>query len=237
MNEVEVIIGSHASIAALENPKRKIISVKCTNDFYKRNISTMNKVKANLLKIVDRRILDEEIKSKVHQGVLIKCKKNNFNLDSINKQEKIIVILDSLSDSQNVGSIIRSSFLFGIKSLIYNKDNSFELSPFLIKTSCGAYEKIKLIEVSNLSRTISFLKKTGFWIVGMDADSKSGLDKIPRDLKKVIIFGSENKGIRKLLKEQCDFLAKIDLPEKNKKIDSLNVSNSAAITLYELTKK
>ncbi len=237
MNEVEVIIGSHASIAALENPKRKIISVRCTNDFYKKNISTLSKVKSSLLKIVDRKFLDDEIKSKVHQGILVKCKKNNFNLDSINKQEKIIIILDSLSDSQNVGSIIRSSFLFGIKSVIYNRNNSFELSPFLIKTSCGAYEKIKLIEVSNLSRTINTLKKIGFWVVGMDTDSKSGLDKIPKDLKKIIIFGSENKGIRNLLKGQCDFLATINLPEKNKKIDSLNVSNSAAIALYELTKK
>ena len=73
--------------------------------------------------------------------------------------------MDSLNDSQNVGSIIRTAYLFGVKTIIFNKNNSFKINPFLIKSASGAYEKIKLIETMNINRTIEYRKKINFWII------------------------------------------------------------------------
>ena len=78
------------------------------------------------------------------------------------KNEEIILMLDSLNDSQNVGSILRTAYLFGVQTVIYNKDNSFKLSSFMIKSASGSYEKIKMIEVTNLNKTINLLKK---WVL------------------------------------------------------------------------
>jgi len=238
MKENETIIGYHAAIAVLKNTRRKITSMKCTKEFFKKNKDLIEMKKISVLKIVNRKEIDLECKNNFHQGVIIHCNAlNNYNLSSIGKDEKDIIILDSLNDSQNVGAIIRTAYLFGIKTIIFNKDNSFEINPLLIKASSGAFEKIKLIEVTNIIRTIEILKKLGFWIVGLDINSNSGLNSIPYDLKKVLIFGSEDKGIRQLVLKKCDFKAKIKLLNKENFIDSLNVSNSVAIVLYEYTKK
>ena len=146
-------------------------------------------------------------------------------------------MLDSLNDSQNVGSILRTSYLFGIKTIISNKDNSFKINPFLIKAASGAFEKINFIEVINLKRTVDKLKKMGYWIVGFDVNAKNNIDDVPKDLKKVLIFGSEGKGIRPLILKNCDFKTKISLNVEDKKIESLNVSNCVSIALFECFKK
>ena len=237
MKEYETIIGYHAAIAVLKNPLRKIISMKCTKEFFKKNKDLIGGKKISDFKIVNRKTIDLECKNNFHQGVIINSSfLKNHNLNSISSDEKNIIILDSLNDSQNVGAIIRTAYLFGIKTIIYNKDNSFEINPHLIKASSGAFEKIKLIEVTNINRIIEKLKDLDFWIVGLDINSSGNLNSIPRDLKKVLIFGSEDRGIRSSVLKKCDFMSKIDLPNKEKFIDSLNVSNSVAIVLYECTK-
>ena len=238
MNQFQTIIGYHAALAALLNKKRVIFSLKCTKEFYEKNKKEINLREIKELKIIPRKLIDMEIKNNFHQGVLLKCSHlEKYNLQSISSNESIILVLDSLNDSQNVGAIIRSAYLFGVKSIIFNKDNSFEINPFLIKSASGAYEKLKLIEVTNLNRTIKNLKAMNFWIFGLDLKSSNNLESIPQDSKKVIIFGSENKGIRPLVKKNCDYLAKINLPINDELIDSLNVSNSVSITLFNFLKK
>ncbi len=147
-------------------------------------------------------------------------------------------MLDSLNDSQNVGSILRTAYLFGVQTVIYNKDNSFKLSSFMIKSASGSYEKIKMIEVTNLNKTINFLKKNGFWIIGLDSNSNKTIKTITNGIKKVLILGSEDKGIRKLIKKNCDFIVSIETAlKKDDIVDSLNVSNACAIILNQLTTK
>ena len=237
-NQVDIIIGQHAALAAIENLKRVIISLKCTKEFFEKNKFVIEKRGINKIYIASRKEIDSEIKNNVHQGILLKCKSlKQISLEEINKNEKNIVILDSLNDSQNVGSILRTSYLFGIKTIIANKDNSFKINPFLIKSASGAFEKINFIEVINLNRTVEKLKKMGYWIVGFDMNAKSNISEIPKNLKKVLIFGSEGKGIRPLILKNCDFKTKISLNVKDTKIDSLNVSSCVSIALYECLRK
>ena len=237
-NQIDIIMGQHAALAAIENLRRVIISLKCTKEFFEKNKIAIENRGISKLFIVSRKEIDSEIKNNVHQGILLKCKSlKQISLEEINNNEKNIVILDSLNDSQNVGSILRTSYLFGIKTIISNKDNSFKINPFLIKSASGAFEKINFIEVVNLNRTVEKLKKMGYWIVGFDMNAKSNISEIPKDLKKVLIFGSEGKGIKPLILTNCDFKTKINLNVEDRKIDSLNVSNCVSIALYECLKK
>ena len=143
-NQIDIIIGQHAALAAIENLKRVIISLKCTKEFFEKNKFVIENRGINKLYIVSRKEIDSEIKNNVHQGILLKCKSlKQISLEEINKNEKNIVILDSLNDSQNVGAVLRTSYLFGIKTIIYNKDNSFKINPFLMKSASGAFEKIQ----------------------------------------------------------------------------------------------
>ena len=209
-NQIDIIMGQHAALAAIENLTRVIISLKCTKEFFEKNKIAIENRFISKLFIVSRKEIDSEIKNNVHQGILLKCKSlKQIGLEEINKNEKNIVILDSLNDSQNVGSILRTSYLFGIKTIISNKDNSFKINPFLIKSASGAFEKINFIEVINLNRTVDKLKKMGYWIVGFDMNAKSNISEIPKDLKKVLIFGSEGKGIRSLILKSTFSLSKI----------------------------
>ena len=237
-NQIDIIMGQHATLAAIENLNRVIISLKCTKEFFEKNKIAIENRGISKLFIVSRKEIDSEIKNNIHQGILLKCKSlKQISLEEINKNEKNIVILDSLNDSQNVGSILRTSYLFGIKTIISNKDNSFKINPFLIKSASGAFEKINFIEVINLNRTVEKLKKMGYWIVGFDMNAKSNISDVPKDLKKVLIFGSEGKGIRPLILKNCDFKTKINLNVEDRKIDSLNVSNCVSIALYECLRK
>ena len=91
-----------------------------------------------------------------------------------------------------------------------------------------------MIKVNNINNTISFLKEKGYWIIGLDAKSECDLSTIRQDIKKVIVLGSESKGIRKLIKSNCDYLIKIPMKNDNEFIDSLNVSNAASIIFYSI---
>ena len=237
MKNTEIIFGYHAAISAIKNPKRQIHKLLCTEIVLKRNQKYLKKFDSNIIKVLTREDLDKKLKTNIHQGIALYCSKiqTTYNLREI-YNEKTVVILDSLSDSQNVGSIIRTSYLFGVKTIFFNNKNSFQITPFLIKASSGAFEKVKVIEVTNLIRTILQLKKNGFWVMGLDNNANKSISRISKDLKKAFVLGSESKGIRHLVKKNCDDLFRINI-NNDSLINSLNVSNSAAIVLHEFSKK
>ena len=237
MKNIDIIFGLHASICALNNKKRKIIRLRCTHE-------ALNKIKKSLkedtfkFEIVTRKFLDTVLKHKFHQGVLIesyKLKEKSYH-EILKNYNSNILILDSLTDPQNVGSILRSAYLFGISLVFYNENNSFHINSLLFKSASGAYEKVSLIKIVNINKLIEELKEQRYWIIGLDLKSKITLKKIPNDVKKVIILGSENKGIRPLIKRNCDYLVNITMKKNDEFIDSLNISNAASITFYELSK-
>ena len=236
---IEEIFGIHAAKAAIKNPRRKIYSLICSQEFYDTHLHYLKKKKIEKIKILKRKEIDSLLGFNTHQGVFIKCNfLQNHSIAEIKKNEEIILMLDSLNDSQNVGSILRTAYLFGVQTVIYNKDNSFNLSSFMIKSASGSYEKIKMIQVTNLNKTINYLKKNGFWIIGLDSNSNKTIKTVANDIKKVLILGSEDKGIRKLIKKNCDYIVKIEtVINKDDIVDSLNVSNACAIILNQLTLK
>jgi len=235
--ETHIIFGLHSSLSAITNKNRSIKKIILTEEVLGKNKKIFESITNVEKKILNRKQIDSLTGVKIHQGIVVYADSLPVKVISdIRNEEDLVIILDSLNDPQNVGSIIRTAYAFGVKTIIYSKHNSFEITPFLIKSASGAFENVKLIEVTNLNKTIDFLKKNNFWIVGLDSKSEIEISSVPKDLKKAVVFGSENKGIKKLILDNCDFRVKVNI-KKDKLIDSLNVSNAAAITLFEFRKK
>ena len=235
--ETHIIFGLHSSLSAITNKNRSIKKIILTEEVLGKNKKFFESITNVEKKILNRKQIDSLTGVKIHQGIVVYADSlPEKAISDIRNEEDLVIILDSLNDPQNVGSIIRTAYAFGVTTIIYSKHNSFEITPFLIKSASGAFENVKLIEVTNLNKTIDFLKKNNFWIVGLDSKSEIEISSVPKDLKKAVVFGSENKGIKKLILDNCDFRVKINI-KKDKLIDSLNVSNAAAITLFEFRKK
>ena len=142
------------------------------------------------------------------------------------------MILDGVKDVGNLGAILRTSLLFGVETVILPKNNSAPINDVVVKRSAGAVFHLKIIYVTNIVNIIQELKKAGYWIYAADKQGEN-LPAVSFNDKSAIVFGSEDKGIRALVKKACDVIVSIPT---NDKLDSLNVSVSAGIVLYEANK-
>lgn len=143
----------------------------------------------------------------------------------------LILILDSIQDTHNVGAILRTAECSGVDGILITKHNSAPINSTVIKTSAGATEHVKIAQVNNLANTIDLLKENGFWIVGSSLENAKPYTEIDYDMPLVLIIGNEEKGIRKLTADKCDFLVKIQMTGK---IKSLNVSVASGILLFHI---
>ena len=228
------IWGLHASIAALNNNNRKIKNIYCSQMVFDKYLDNLNNI-VSPIKIVKINDLDILLKNKVtHQGIVIETLPLNYSdiNDSLDNDDTIIA-LDQVTDPQNVGAIIRTFNFFGGKNLIITKDHSSEINGSLAKSASGALENINIIKATNLSMTLKNLRKKGYIIIGLDENSDVFLHKTKnyRNEKKVLVMGSEGKGLRRLTKANCDFL--VSIANNNSDFSTLNVSVSSALALYE----
>ncbi|MEA2014878.1 MAG: 23S rRNA (guanosine(2251)-2'-O)-methyltransferase RlmB, partial [Thermodesulfobacteriota bacterium] len=141
------------------------------------------------------------------------------------------LILDGITDPQNLGSLIRTALCFGVDGLVIPENRAASVTPAVIKASAGAALHLPIAMVVNISRTIDKLKKEGFWIYGADASSGENLHNLDYSNHAGLVMGSEGKGIRSLVRKKCDFLISIPITDP---IDSLNVSIAGGIILYEM---
>lgn len=178
--------------------------------------------------------------SKVAQGVAAsKSEQKFYNLyeiinDSKKSQYPLLLILDSIQDTHNVGAILRSADCSGVDGIIITKNNSAPINETVAKTSAGASEHVKITLINNLAQTIDELKKKGFWIVGSYLEGAKDYTKIDYKMPIALIVGNEEKGIRKLTADKCDHLVRI--PMKGK-IQSLNVSVATGVLLFEILRQ
>ena len=232
-----VLYGRHAVLAALQNPKRQISKLWCV----KENVEEIKKVTKFVPQIVERKEIDKVVGGDaVHQGFALFCQRlGGYSLEDIidlaeKKEDCHVLILDQVTDPQNVGTIIRSAVAFNTLALIVQDKNSPIENGAMAKAAVGMIEHLPIVRVTNLSRAINQLKDAGFWTVGMDGYAKVTMDKLDKKGKTAIVMGSEGKGMRRLVEENCDVLVKLEMsPEA----ESLNVATAAAIALYEINKK
>ena len=237
--KIQIIHGVHAVRAALLNTKRAHQEIHVSEN----NHEFANNYKSKIKKIT---ILDQKEFKKLYgsekstQGIVLKT--NDFErpnlqqfLQNENTDDKsVLIALDQITDPQNIGSIMRSCALFNCKGIIIVKDNAPDLTPSLYKAASGAAEIVNYFRVTNLKRSISELKKYGYWAYGFDSSEDNVSSNIKYAKKSILVFGSEGKGMRDLVKKECDEIIKLKI-QKNKhyRIDSLNVSNAATIALYK----
>ena len=172
----------------------------------------------------------------VHQGVCARCSclPNIFLEDVLNRLDEqepaCFVILDQVSDPHNIGAITRSAAAFGVSGVILPENNSPSETGVLAKSASGALDLLPFIRVSNLVRALQILKEHHFWCIGLDGYATETLNTVKLPKRCAFIMGAEGDGMRRLTKENCDLLIKIPI---NTAIESLNVSNAAAVTFYE----
>ena len=182
----------------------------------------------------------------VHQGVAIEVDPlPRVSLDSVlsaSAKAGPLVILDQVTDPHNVGAILRSCAVFGAAALITTERHAPPESAALAKAAAGALDDMPWVRVGNLAQALSSIGEAGWWVAGLDGDAavtigSAGL--AASNTRTALVLGAEGKGLRRLTKEKCDILVRIPMPYTNNEkysnlIDSLNVSNAAAVALYEL---
>lgn len=178
--------------------------------------------------------LDKMVKGN-HQGIILKVKDFEYNsLDELlNTNNPLVVILDHIEDPHNFGAIIRTCEAAGVTGIIIPKDRSVEVNSTVIKVSTGAINGIKIVQVTNLVRTIEELKKHGFWIIGTDMEG-TDYTEIDYSGSIAIVIGNEGKGMSRMVEENCDFIASIPMLGKT---NSLNASVSTGIIVFEAIRK
>lgn len=230
MNKKILVYGKHPCQAVLNNPKRKVGQVYIT----KETLSELSEIKK--YRLCTRQEIEKIIgkTDPTHQGIAIEVEPlQRIQIAEVATDSKIIIALDQINDPHNIGAICRSAAAFGVSYIITTKDNSFTETAALLKAASGTFEMVKIVETANLNNAFEKLKASGYWIIGLDGHAKDYIPAAKQFDKVVIVLGSEGEGMRRLTKENCDLLVKIAISSN---VESLNVSNAAAITLYELTK-
>ena len=236
------IVGKHAVIEALKNPERKVLRLFLTEESKKtihrisprKNLLKDQKIYFKTKKELDKYSKNEGIQ---HQGLIAEIE----HLEEIqlkkfiqDKSNSTLVCLDEITDPRNIGSIIRSAASFGIDGIIIKERLYPSESKLMYKSASGAIENINIFNVSNINTTLKYLRENNFWIYGFDSNSEKDFTKIKWSGKNVLLFGSEGYGISMHTKKYTDFLVKIKIDEK---VESLNVSNSAAIAFHYINAK
>ena len=234
------IIGQHAVIEALRNPKRKVLRVFLTEESKKNihkkspNKNLLNDVKVyfKTKKELDKYSTRENLQ---HQGYVAEVEhiQKPILKEYIKEKNNVTLIcLDGVTDPRNIGSLIRSAASFNIDGVIIKERNFPSESKLMYKAASGAIEYINIFEVSNINSTLKNLKEKNFWVYGFDGDGKEDFTDIEWKGNNILLFGSEGSGMHKHTSKYADFLVKIEI---NKKIESLNISNSAAIVFHHLS--
>lgn len=193
------------------------------------------------LEIRERTYLDHAAGHASHQGILGLCEAYRYrDLETViaNRHsacpDDLVLILDGIMDPHNLGALIRSAHCFGANGVILPEHRAASVTPTVIKTSAGAARYLPIARIANLARTLEELKERGFWIFGADAHAPSPASAMDFQGSAGLVMGGEGRGMRPLIRKKCDFLISIPMLGK---IDSLNVSVSAGILMYEFRRK
>ncbi len=236
------VVGKHAVFEALKNTNRKVLKVFLTEES-KKNIHR-DSPKKNLLKDIKvlfktKKELDKYCKNEgiLHQGYVAEIEHlNKIELKEFikNKNNLTLVCLDEVTDPRNIGSIIRSAASFDIDGLIVKERHFPKESKLMYKAASGCLEYLNIFEVSNINTTLKYLRDKNFWVYGFEANSVKNFTEIKWEGNNILLFGSEGFGLNKHTSKYTDFKVKINI---NKDIESLNISNSAAIVFHHINQQ
>jgi 23S rRNA (guanosine2251-2'-O)-methyltransferase len=240
------VYGRHAVTAALANPLRVVTRFLCLHENIEEAALLLADARAAEKpprpEPVERRALELLLpEGAVHQGLALETKplpapalEDVLGALPRAPAPHILLLLDQVTDPHNVGAIMRSAAAFAALAVIVPEHGAPPVTGALAKAASGALETVPLIRVTNLARTIERLKSDGFWCIGLDSAAPHSLTDIELPARIALALGAEGAGLRRLVREQCDYLAR--LPVRGA-LHSLNVSNAAAVALYAITQR
>ena len=234
------IVGQHAVIEALKNPKRKVLKLFLTEESKKnihrkspkKNLLSDVKVYFKTKKELDKYSTKENL---LHQGYVAEVEhlEKLILKDFVKEKNKLtFACLDGVTDPRNIGSLIRSAASFSIDGIIIKERHFPDESKLMYKAASGAMENINIFQVSNINSTLKNLKDRNFWVYGFDGNCDKNFTDIQWKGNNVLLFGSEGSGMHEHTSKYADFLVKINIDNK---VESLNISNSAAIVFHHLS--
>jgi 23S rRNA (guanosine2251-2'-O)-methyltransferase len=231
------IYGKHAVKAALDNPNREILRLVIL-DSHRDFLLECGQLSIEAEVVGGAFFSSIFGKNAVHQGCAVFVKKfPEYSVEELLENEldvRPFIFLDQVSDPQNIGSILRSAAVFGARAVVATTNNCPELTPAIAKAASGAVEIVPLLRVINLVQTINYLKKHGFWCVGLDERAHKKIHEISLGGKFALIIGSEGEGMRRLTRESCDFLARLPYAGS---FSTLNAAQAATVSLYEILRQ
>ena len=241
--EKDIIIGRNAVTEALKAGRsiNRLLIAEGSRDGSIQKLIALAKERQIIFESVSRDRLDKIAENQRHQGVVAYSAPVEYStLEEIlqaakdRKEPPFILLLDELEDPHNFGAILRTADAVGVHGVLIPKRRSVSLNSTVAKTSAGAVEYVKVAQINNVVQTLKQLKELNFTIIGSDVDDIDLFDEINYiDFSEpiVLIIGNEGKGMRRLTKENCDFLIRIPMVGK---INSLNASVAAAVLMYEV---
>jgi len=240
----EIIYGINPVLEALRAECQTLHQILIANGKHGSTFQTLRQLareKRIPIQVRPKEVINKLARTEHHQGVIGLRAEFPYAswedlLRSIRSEpaHAVVLLLDSIQDPQNLGSLIRTAESCGARGIILPRDRAAGVTPAVIKASAGAAAHLPVVRVTNLASTLEELKKEGFWIVGADARGAKNLYEMKFDMNVGLVIGSEGKGIRPLILKKCDFT--ISIPMRGK-VSSLNASIAGAIILYEILRQ
>ena len=221
--------GKHAVAAALDNPDRKVLKAWATRDAAAM-MQFPAEVAVTLADVADLgRLVPHDA---AHQGLVVEVEPlDEVWLDELLTgagEQAVLLVLDQVTDPHNVGEILRTAAAYALDGIVTTERHSPAMTGVLAKAASGGLEHVPIVTVVNLARALETLGKRGYLRVGLDSEGPRSLEDEVLSKPLALVLGAEGKGLRRLSRENCDVLARIDMPGA---IKSLNVSNACAVAL------
>lgn len=231
--DLVTLYGAHPVRAALTARKRKLLALYATETALPR-ISELAQAAGLEPRLVDARDLERRLGAEaVHQGLMLEARPlPEADISDIVSDSGIVLALDQITDPHNVGAILRTACAFNVDAVIVTERHSPEFSGVLAKAASGALELVTIVSVVNLARALDDFAARGYARIGLDSDGAESLASVALTKPMVLALGAEGQGLRRLTRERCDAVARLDLPGP---IKSLNVSNACAAALSVVT--
>jgi len=230
-----ILYGWHSVTAAIANPARRARRLLATENALRRlgEDCVALPIEAELVRpdAIAARLTPDA----VHQGLLLEADPlPSPEIEDMDADAGVVLVLDQITDPHNVGAILRTAAAFAVAAIVTTARHSPEATGVLAKSASGALEWVPIISVQNLARGLAALKERGFLVVGLDSEGADTLETVPLQAPVALALGAEGKGLRRLTRERCVAVARLDTPGA---IKSLNVSNACAVALSVLRRR
>lgn len=243
MSDLEQVFGVHAVQALLERSPKRVRRLLLPSGRLNERQQALLEQAGSAGIAVQRVAADEldKLSEGVHQGVIAEVVASQVwseemlthLLDRLGGVP-LLLVLDGVTDPHNLGACLRSADAAGVQAVIVPRDRSASLTPVVRKVACGAAETVPLVAVTNLARTLKQLQQRGLWVVGTAGEAQQFIYQVDLKVPSVIVMGAEGAGMRRLTRENCDYLARLPMAGA---VSSLNVSVAAGVCLFEAVRQ